>query len=72
LREFEAQEESHRERQCVVAVSANIENSIVGLDGFDLQRSKPLSEKDIVNVMSLYTARRIPLIPHHAKQPTKE
>ena len=50
LREFE--EAENRERQCVVAVSANIEDNIVGLDGFDLQRSKPLREKDIVNCMA--------------------
>ena len=50
LREFE--ENEGRSRQFVVAVSANIEDNIVGVGGFDLQRSKPLREKDISNCMA--------------------
>ena len=59
LREYEASE--NRERQCVVAVSANIEDNIVGTSGFDLQRSKPLRQKDIISCMSLYASKSIPL-----------
>lgn len=50
-----------RQRQCVVAVSANMEDGIVGLSGFDLQRGKPLREKDIASCMSLYASKSIPL-----------
>lgn len=56
LREFEATE-PNRERQFVVAVSANIDDNIVGTSGFDLQRSKPLRERDILQCMSLCTPR---------------
>lgn len=59
MREFESAE--HRQRQCVVAVSANIEDNIVGMGGFDLQRSKPLREKDIIYCMNEYTSERMPL-----------
>jgi hypothetical protein len=52
LREFEKAEQ--RERQCVIAVSANIENNIVGSEGFDMQRSKPIREKDIALCMHSY------------------
>jgi CheY-like chemotaxis protein len=52
LREFEKAEQ--RERQCVIAVSANIENNIVGSEGFDMQHSKPIREKDIALCMHKY------------------
>ena len=52
LREFEKTEQ--RERQCIIAVSANIENNIVGSEGFDMQRSKPIREKDIAQCMHKY------------------
>lgn len=60
LREFEKQE--NRARQFVVAVSANIEDNIVGKDGFDLQRCKPLREKDIMECMERYASGNIPLV----------
>ena len=46
----------------MVAVSANIEDNIVGMSGFDLQRSKPLREKDIISCMRLYASKSIPLV----------
>jgi hypothetical protein len=59
LREFE--EKENRERQFVVAVSANIEDTMVGASGFDLQRAKPLRKSDIVNCMKMYAAKTMPL-----------
>lgn len=60
MREFEAKET--RKRQFVVAVSANIEDNIVGMSGFDLQRSKPLREKDIIACMNLYATNCVPIV----------
>ena len=45
----------------MVAVSANIEDNVVGIEGFDLQRFKPLRKKDVISCMSLYAANSIPL-----------
>mmetsp|Transcript_4443 Transcript_4443/g.7563 ORF Transcript_4443/g.7563 Transcript_4443/m.7563 type:complete len:353 (+) Transcript_4443:3-1061(+) len=58
LREFERKTENRR-RQYVVAVSANIEDNVVGVDGFDLERGKPIREKDIVQCMDLYTTHAL-------------
>ena len=38
----------------MIAVSANIENNIVGSEGFDMQHSKPIREKDIAQCMHKY------------------
>ena len=61
LREFEEKEK--RQRQCIIAVSANLEEDVTGMDGFDLQRYKPLREKDILQCMRLYDSKVIPLRP---------
>lgn len=54
LREFEKTEGNNRARQFVVAVSANIEDNVLGMDGFDIQHSKPMREKGIVECINVY------------------